>query len=69
KKGEIKITEEKIGGKEQNSPKPEEIEKRKKQIIQEYQTKFQEIASSVANLTIEILTNLQKNGYVIQKIE
>ncbi|CAG8847564.1 9303_t:CDS:1, partial [Racocetra persica] len=54
---------------EPNNPTPEEVEKQKQQLYEEYQQKFQKIASSVANLTTEILTILQKFGYIIQKIE
>ena len=68
KKGEVKVIQEKIGGKEQNDPTPEEIEQQKKQLYQEYQQKFQKIVSSVANLTNEILTNLEKNDYTLAKI-
>ena len=63
------MKEEKVGCKEPNNPTPEEAEKQKQQLYEEYQTKFQKISASVANLTTEILTNLQKLGYVIQKIE
>ncbi|CAJ0841897.1 10670_t:CDS:2 [Entrophospora sp. SA101] len=49
---------------------PEEnIEKRKKQLYQEYETKFKEIASIVANLTSEILTNLTNLSYNIKEIK
>ena len=48
---------------------PEEIEKQRKQLYQEYEGKFQKISSSVANLTTEILTNLQNFGYAIQAIK
>jgi hypothetical protein len=62
------VKEEIIGGKEPNNPTPEEIEQQKQQLFQEYQNKFQKIASSV-NLTSQILTNLEKNGYTLTKIE
>jgi hypothetical protein len=68
KKGEAKVKEEKVGGKGPTEPNPEEIERQKKQLLQEYQGKFQKIAASVANLTSEILVNLTKNGYTIAKI-
>jgi len=40
----------------------------KEQIYQEYQSKFQKIASSVNNLITEIITNLANNGYNFIKI-
>ncbi|CAI2162420.1 10700_t:CDS:2 [Funneliformis geosporum] len=52
----------------QGPPPPRDIEEEIKRLHQEYQTKFKEIASPVANLTMEILTNLQKFSYTIQKI-
>jgi len=49
-----------------NSPNQPELNK--EQIYQEYQSKFQKIASSVNNLTTEIITNLANNGYNFIKI-
>jgi hypothetical protein len=39
------------------------------ELEKEYQNKFQKIASSVANLTTEILISLQNLGYIIQEIK
>jgi len=69
KKGEVKVKEERTEEKEPNNSTPEEIEKRRKQLYQEHEGKFQKISSSVANLTTEILTNLQNFGYTIQAIK
>jgi len=44
-------------------------EEKKKKLLQEYQNRFQNISSSVNNLTNEILTNLSNVGYTIEKIE
>ena len=48
---------------------PTDIEVKKQELYQEYQQKFQKIATSVNNLTSEILTNLEKNGYILQEIK
>src|SRR3954465_1323591 len=48
---------------------PAEIEKQKQQLYQEYQQKFQKNASSVVDLTNQILTNLANSGYTITEIK
>ncbi|CAG8640021.1 4673_t:CDS:2, partial [Ambispora gerdemannii] len=62
------VKDEKIEAKDPIDPKPEEIEKKTKELYQEYENKFKKIASAVANLNMEILTNLSNLGCVIQKI-
>jgi hypothetical protein len=41
----------------------------KELIYQEYQTEFQKIAASVANLTSEILSKLEKNGFTLREVK
>ena len=58
------VSEKKIGGEET----PPTIEVKKKELYQEYQTKFQKISAFASTLTNQILTNLSASGYTLQKI-